>query len=482
MRKFELWKKSALVAVLFAAAGCVSPPPQRPPETPPPAAVPEVPPQTPVVRPPEKTPETQDILTIGEQLRIFEKTGDAAQARQAVENQVGLARLTATDKSAYAGLLMAEGKFDQARRTFQEVLDKKPEDKESLLALAFLAGSEGKSDLQKTYLDRLLTARPQDPDVLAAAGLFYYTQGKTSQAEDFYNRSLAAKDNADAREGLARLALDAEKWDQALNQTDAGLLLEPRRDSLHSLRSRAHAGLGKFLEAEVDLTRAVGFGPTNPWNYLDRARLRWRELYKPDGALEDLAKVLDKDPQNFFALVYRGEINESRDKVPEAYQDYLKILELRPDYKFAYPSMAILAFQQKDWRRAEEYARKAWVLYPGEYAFPWISALSLRALGKNQDSKPVLDQAFRQYAAQPLIQEMCRFLLTPQVSFGLDDGLAKERSPVVRTRLKFYQGFQYFITGKPRAAAALWDEVAAQTLRNVPEIRMAKAFLPEIKE
>jgi len=339
---------------------------------------------------------------------------------------------------------------------------------------------QGDTTRQQLFLDRLLKAYPRDPESLAAMGFFHYTQDRTDRALKYFNQSIQEKDNADAREGLARLSLDSQKWDDALETLDAAIALDPRRDSLFALKSRAHGGLQKFLEAEEDLNKAVELAPDNLWNLLDRARLRWRDLYKPLGSLEDLNRILIQEPENFFALVYRAEINESMDNVKEAYEDFVKAITLRPDYKYAYPSLSILSFQTQDWERAQNYALKSWRLYSGEYAFPWIAALSLRKLGRNNDAKPILEQAFKQYSSQPLIQEMCRFLLTPAVAYGLDDGLAKEKSPVVKARLKFYQGFQYQLMKQPQAAKVLWDEVSEQKLRNVPEIRMAKAFLTEM--
>jgi len=467
------------ILILLVVSSCVSPPPASPPPEKTPVVTPIVviTPEKPL--PPVVTPET-DILTIGDQLRIFQETGDAAKARIAVETQIGLARLTTTDKSAYAGLLLAEGRLIQAKNEFEEVLKAKPDDKDSLISLASLSAGEGDTTKQQIYLDRLLKAYPADPQALAAMGLFHYSQDRTDRALKYFNQSLGAQDNPDAREGLARISLDEKKWEEALVQLEAGLALDPTRDTLFSLKSRAHSGLKQYLESEVDLTSAIKVSPENLWNLLDRARLRWRDLYKPEGSLEDLEKVLSLEPDNFFALVYRGEINESKDHVKAAYQDYLQVLKIRPDYKYAYPSMSILAFQSQDWERAQTYALKAWTLYSGEYAFPWIAALSLRMLNRPNDAKSILDQAYRQYGNQPLIQEMCRFLLTPTVAFGLDDGLAKEKSPVVKARLKFYQGFQYHIMKMPQASKALWDEVSQQVLRNVPEVRMAKAFLTEL--
>lgn len=473
---------SALILIL--AGSCASAPPEKAPANPAPTPVTERPPlnippvETPgtVEKPPVETPPA-DTLTIARQLELFRTTGNPTVARKAVENEIGLESLTLTDRAAYAGLLMAEGRQQDAKNEYLGVLKNKPEDRDSLLALAVLAGSEGNFTAQQEYLDRLLKAYPQDPEALATQGFAHLAQERLDRAESFFNRSLGVKDNPDAREGMARIKLIGEKWQDALNQTDAGLALDAQRDSLYALRSQANIGLEKLLAAEEDLNKAIALAPAYSWHYLDRARLRWRALYKADQALEDLATVLKVEPDNFFALIYRGEILESKDDAAGAYKDFVKAISIRPDYRYAYPSLAILSFQAKDWERARNYALKSWTMHAGEYAFPWIAALSSRFLGKEADAKSVLEQAFKQYANQPLIQEMCRFLITPTVSFGLDDGLAREKSPVVKHRLMFYQGVQYALMNRPQSAQALWEPVAALDLKNVPEIRMAKAFM-----
>ncbi|KAF0552599.1 tetratricopeptide repeat protein [Gigaspora margarita] len=52
-------------------------------------------------------------------------------------------------------------------------------------------------------------------------------------------------------------------------------------------------------------------------------------------ALEDLARLLEIEPDNIIALKYRGEINYMMKRYNESIADLTKLLEIKPDDAWA---------------------------------------------------------------------------------------------------------------------------------------------------
>jgi len=179
-------------------------------------------------------------------------------------------------------------------------------------------------------------------------------------------------------------------------------------------------------------------------------------------------------PDNFFAWSALAAVYEDQREPRRAYDAWLKALSLRPDYRSAYPSVAILAFRYQDFARAVTYSKEAAKDYPAEYAFPFVEALSLRALGQPQQGQFALEKARPRFDRGSTVDEMFRFLLTPGSDYAFNTVLNQEKKETVRVRLRFYQGCYYALTRSPASAKAAFDEVAGSTLMKIPEIDAAR--------
>lgn len=94
--------------------------------------------------------------------------------------------------SALARLYAAAGDARQALALYRQVLQRSPDDLDTLVAAANAAAQ---SDLHaaRDYLDRALALAPQSPEVLAAAGRVYRAAGKDRQAARYFRAALVAQ-------------------------------------------------------------------------------------------------------------------------------------------------------------------------------------------------------------------------------------------------------------------------------------------------
>lgn len=464
----RLWP--CAVALLLAA--CATAPPPPPVISPPPPSV-EVTPPAVVSPPPVTTPTvveaaTQDYQGVADAPKILEKIQQSGK---------DLSTMTAADQGLYGNLLLASGKYDDAAKVFRNLLTLDVVNKDALTALALLAGLEGDTNAQKTFIDLLVASYPGDSEVLNLQAQNSFSRGDAASAKAAWDASLQLRPSADALVGLAMLSLQARKAKDAVGLLDRAEALSKNNDLLYSLRSQAHSALGEYVMAETDVSRALALMPDNPWYLLDRARLGWLNLQKPVQALADAENALALDPTLFYAWEYKAEILESQGKAKEAYEAYRKALALEKDFRFSYPAVSVLAFRFQDFPQAMKYAHEAAKDYPGEYAFPVIEALSLRFLNRAADAQAVLEKNQARFPKGTTVNELYRFLLTPENDFYLNAALTQEKKENIRVRVQFYQACQYVLLKAYSSARAGFEAASESRLPGIPEIAAARDWL-----
>lgn len=403
------------------------------------------------------------------------KAADGSLAKRQLKPE----QLGRDDQLLYGDLLLANQKFDDAKALYERLLSRNDKDKEALISLAKLAGDQ--PDKQRVYLNRLLATYPADVQVKVLQGQIEQDTHNLPAAQTAFNVALKSGDNADALLGLAQIAEVGKKWDQALDYLDRAVKADPENDLIYSERAKVHSQKEQYYDAENDINKALSLQPDNPWHAFDRARLYWLHMYKPQDALADLDKVVARDSQNFLAHVYRAEILDSQNKAKEAWDEYQTVLTMHGDYREAYPPAAILAFHFKDYAKALQVAQEAWKDYPGEYAFPIIAYLSAQALGQGPLAKTFVDKGLAKFAPTPTVAEFFRFLNNPRSDYYLNDLISKEKDKTTVCRLRFYQGCVYVQTKAGASARAAFQAVTEFKLVGVPEIRMAKDWLEDLK-
>jgi len=387
------------------------------------------------------------------------------------------ADLTTSDLSLYSSLLLTAGRWKEAEQALEVLETRTPGDRSVLWSLTLLAGTRGDLAAQEKRLAAYEKVWPADPEAQGIRARILLKKGDRAGAKNAWTAVVAQGENSGALSGLAELALDAKRPQEALALADRAAKVAPEDDQIWALRARVLVELTRYQEARKDLDRAITLAPEDPWHRLDRGKLALLHLYDFNGAQADLEFATIRIPDNFFGWEALAEVYEEQDRPKQAWVAWMKALSLQPDYSFAYPSAAMLSFRYQDWPRAAYYARLAAKIHPGEYAFPFVEALSLRAQGQIPAAQIVLEKARPRFTRGSTVDEMFRFLLTPGSDYHLNAALNLEKQENVRLRLRFYQGCYYTLTKAPASARAAFEEVEVSTLKKIPEITAARDWL-----
>lgn len=338
--------------------------------------------------------------------------------------------------------LASLGQRDRGLRDLNKAVDLAPNDMSPYLHRASLRADAGDSDGALADLDESVRIDPMNPASRGARAGLFEAAGRPREAQ--LDRDIAYRQietfKSSKRQVLDHVvqtwrgkavklmpvkphegrdptraavdALGAGRYRTALAILDSALLANPSDDALRAFRGQIHLAIGQAGPAVEDLTAAVGRRSTAAIHvarglayrqlcqfreeladydravrvdpkfvraYLERA---FTTMYfkKGNDPAPDLTKVIELEPQNWWAYYLRGqEYGYWFKKLPLAMADYRRVVELKPEFARAYCDMAFALREAGRKGEAEPWLHKCFALDPSERAVAKQAAAKLKA-------------------------------------------------------------------------------------------------------
>jgi tetratricopeptide (TPR) repeat protein len=211
-----------------------------------------------------------------------------------------------SDATGLSFRLMHMGQLAQAEAAVQTVSPKDPRYFEGWSALHL---SRGEIDKARDSYHHLLDAAPGRPYSAVLNGHLALLDGKLEQSESAYNNILERSDlepwqRAECHFGLGRIQLQRNAPDQAAQQFDKVIQLDPAFVQAYTGKGLALERLGELPQAVEYYDRAV---KTNPDDYISaslaqrsreklQAQAQEERRARIDALVEDLAKAYRENP------------------------------------------------------------------------------------------------------------------------------------------------------------------------------------------
>jgi tetratricopeptide (TPR) repeat protein len=205
--------------------------------------------------------------------------------------------------------------------------------------------------------------------------------------------------------------------------------------------------------------------PYVEWHYVDRARISLKYMNDRDSALEDLKKCEAINPDNFLALVYLAGIYFDKLDFETSLGYYERLIQIRPDYYFAYEHLGILYYTQGEFAKAKEAYLKAYDKYNAKEGYILMAALAMKQLGEAQQADALLREVARTLDSESLAHEVFRFFIEGGSDYYVLDKLHKENDDFERRKFNYYLGEYYLYTESAASALNCFTEASELDLQ-----------------
>ncbi|HEY6765428.1 MAG TPA: tetratricopeptide repeat protein [Candidatus Sulfotelmatobacter sp.] len=181
-----------------------------------------------------------------------------------------------------------------------------------------------------------------------AAGRLLETEQRYSDAEQEYKKALAVDPASDALTGLANVYMQERHFPEAEESLRKLVSVSPDQSAAHVQLGRILAAEGKNDEAIVELQTGIKNGSREVGVQRDLA-----EVYVAAGKAEEAesaySALSQANPQDAELHRAFGQTLLHNKKFPQAQQEFLTTVKLKPNYGEAYGDLAFAASENKDY-------------------------------------------------------------------------------------------------------------------------------------
>ena len=124
------------------------------------------------------------------------------------------------------------------------------------------------------------------------------------------------------------------------------------RTRAHNARGNAHLLLDDFEQALEDFNRVIELNPKSPFSYQSRS-LAYFKSGRYNEAITDFTRTIQLDPDYVYAYIYRSDAYFRLGLYDHAIADYEKLLELNPDDIYIYFNRGLAYFYNNNYEKAE---------------------------------------------------------------------------------------------------------------------------------
>ncbi|UCB51946.1 MAG: tetratricopeptide repeat protein [Candidatus Zixiibacteriota bacterium] len=161
-------------------------------------------------------------------------------------------------------------------------------------------------------------------------GSALFEQEKFAEAIPFFQkRAEADPDNANAHLNLALSYLKLEKYQDAVEPLEKVVELKPDKASAHDLLARVYFNLDRFAQAKDSYLAELKLDPSK-CEINANVGYCYLQLKNPAAAVPYLRKAVGCFPRNVSYLLMLGQSLETSGNIDDAYEFYMKVLEIDP--------------------------------------------------------------------------------------------------------------------------------------------------------
>ena len=340
------------------------------------------------------------------------RSGDLVKARQYLEKAVKQSPGDAQLRKMLIEVLMTTHAYDDAIRLCQNVLEDKPDDGDSLFALAMIHVQQNQWERAENYLEKLLNNPEWDGQASFFLGKIESQRHHPDKALAWYDKVADGNYAYDASIAAVTVLMNQKRFSE-VEQRIARIENKYPEQKLKTLMIKAELfnQAGKNQEAFEVLSQVLKEEPDNRDVLYARALVA--ERLDKLGVLEaDLRKILRKNPEDVAALNAMGyTLTDRTERYAEAETYLNQALRLQPDEAVIIDSYGWLQYKLGKPEVALEYLKKAYAKTPENEIAAHVAEV-LWSMGNIREAKDIFDSAYRKAPDDQYLQSFKKRFLS----------------------------------------------------------------------
>ncbi len=329
------------------------------------------------------------------QAQLAGRNGDLSKARKYLEKAVKQAPEDVQLRKMLLEVLVNAGAYDDALRLCQGVLDEKPDDGESLFAMALIHLQQNQLEKAENNLEKLLNNPAWEGQASFYLGKIELERHHPDKALAWFDKVKDGNYAFDADLASISLLMNQKRFDEAEQRTKRMESKYPEQKlRILMVKAELFNQLGKYQEAFDALSQALKDAPDNRDVLYARALVAER-LDKLDLLEADLHTILQKNPDDVGALNALGYTLTDKTSRYEEAEKYLdQALKLQPDEAVIIDSYGWLQFKLGKQALALEYLKKAYAKAPENEIAAHVAEV-LWSMGNLKEAKDLFETAYK---------------------------------------------------------------------------------------
>ena len=237
-------------------------------------------------------------------------------------------------------------------------------------------------NLEQVICAKKIAEKIKNAEMHKNRGDTYLEQEKYEQAIQEYDKAIELNPNfakAYCNRGWSYLSLGEKE--RAIQDYSKAIALNPNLVNAYNERGIAYYGLGEKEQAINDYDKAINLNPNDDSAYF-YCGVAYRDLGKYERAIQYYDKAIELNPNFAMAYNYRGHAYSKLGQKERAIQDFDKAIALNPNYAEAYNNRGVEYYYLKQYQKALRDFNKALELNPIIGLAKIYREKCLRAIGK----------------------------------------------------------------------------------------------------
>lgn len=312
-------------------------------------STPTPPSQPPSTQPPPAQPAPQPEATPEQHITTTHQSENTKKANELIKKGIAL---------------LGKKKYQEALDAFKdaETLDATIPQAPFGIGMALL-GLNKPSEAVEAF-ERARKLKPTEANILYYLGLSYEQAGNNAKATESYIEALKLKPDFErCRDALIELYMENEKWDEALNQLNESIKINPSIAKKFILRGDVYYQVGNNDYAKADYAKALLLFPGSEGAIVGIARID-AITGKHQEALKVIEPIIKKFPQDPIPRLVKAIALFHAGKTQEAIAEIESAVKLGEKNYFVLVEAAEYLIEAKQYERAVELLKAASQLKP----------------------------------------------------------------------------------------------------------------------